>query len=315
MPTALVTGPTGQDGSYLVERLLTTGWKVHGLVRAADRTRAMPREITWHEGDLRGADDLRRVVHDVAPDRLYNLAGISSVAQSWREPELTTAVNAAAVTTLLEAAWRLQEDRGRQVRFLQASSAEIFGTADQVPQTEITPLRPVNPYGATKAFAHHMVSVYRGRGLHASNCILYNHESPRRPESFVTRKITATAARIARGEQEELVLGSLDVRRDWGWAPDFVEAMLLAAGHDQAGDYVIATGRDHSVRDFVTAAFARAGVQDWEHRVRTDPGLARPADAPVLVGDASRAQRILGWLPTMTFEEIVAAMVDADLKR
>jgi GDPmannose 4,6-dehydratase len=314
MPTALVTGPTGQDGSYLVEALLAAGWRVHGVVRRVDGTAGLPTSVTWHEVDLRAAQDLGRVVRTVLPDRVYNLAGVSSVARSWNEPELTTAVNAAAVTTLLEASWQVQEERGRPVRFLQASSAEIFGAAEQVPQTELTPLRPVNPYGATKAFAHHMVSVYRGRGLHASSCILYNHESPRRPESFVTRKITAAAARIARGEQDELVLGNLDARRDWGWAPDFVDAMLLAAAHDRAGDYVVATGRDHSVRDFAAAAFAHAGIADWERHVRTDRDLVRPADAPVLVGDASRARSVLGWRPTMAFEQIVAAMVDADLR-
>jgi GDPmannose 4,6-dehydratase len=315
MPTALVTGPTGQDGSYLVEALLAAGWRVHGVVRRVDRTAGLSTSVTWHEVDLRAAQDLGRVVRTVLPDHVYNLAGVSSVARSWNEPELTTAVNAAAVTTLLEASWQVQEERGRPVHFLQASSAEIFGAAEQVPQTELTPLRPVNPYGATKAFAHHMVSVYRGRGLHASSCILYNHESPRRPESFVTRKITAAAARIARGEQDELVLGNLDARRDWGWAPDFVDAMLLAAAHDRAGDYVVATGRDHSVRDFAAAAFAHAGIADWARHVRTDRDLVRPADAPVLVGDASRARSVLGWRPTMAFEDIVAAMVDADLRR
>jgi GDPmannose 4,6-dehydratase len=249
----------------------------------------------------------------VAPDEIYNLGGISSVALSWQEPGLTAQVSGVAPGHVLKAAHDLQERSGTAVRVVQASSAEIFGAAEQVPQTEDTPVAPVTPYGAAKAYAHHLVGVWRARGLHASSCILYNHESPRRPEAFVTRKITAGAARIARGLQGELSLGNLDARRDWGWAPDYVRAMRLAARSDAPGTYVIATGVAHSVRDFVAAAFQAAGVGDWEERVVLDARFARPSDAPVQVGDPSRARDALGWAPTVGFEEIVARMVRHDL--
>jgi GDPmannose 4,6-dehydratase len=199
------------------------------------------------------------------------------------------------------------------VRFVQASSAEVFGDAEQAPQDERTPLRTTNPYGVAKVFAHQLVGVYRAQGMHAVSAILYNHESPRRPPTFVTRKITRTAARIARGLEHELVLGNLDARRDWGWAPDYVDAMLRAARHTCAGDYVVATGEAHSVREFVAAAFARAGVTDWEDRVRVDQAFVRPVDAVQQVGDATRARTELGWSPTVTFDELVGRMVDADL--
>lgn len=223
-------------------------------------------------------------------------------------------INAVGAVGLMEAAWRVQERTGTPVRFVQASSAEIFGQPDRSPQDESTPLRPVNPYGAAKAYAHLCAGVYRARGLHAVSLVLYNHESPRRPESFVTRKITAAVARIAQGSDEVLALGNLDARRDWGWAPDYVEAMVRAAEHEHADDYVIGTGRSHSVRELVAAAFARVGIDDWGGRVRIDPRFVRPVDATELVGDAGRARRELGWAPTVGFEEIVARMVEADLR-
>jgi len=197
---------------------------------------------------------------------------------------------------------------------VQASSAEIFGDAEMAPQDETTPVRPNSPYGASKAFAHQLVGVYRGRGLHAVSAILYNHESPRRPPTFVTRKIARAAARIARGLEQELVLGNLDARRDWGWAPDYVDAMVRAARHSEASDYVVATGEAHSVRDFVAAAFARAGVEDWESRVRVDQSFVRPSDTALQVGNAARAHGVLGWAPTVDFEELVGRMVDTDLQ-
>ncbi len=209
---------------------------------------------------------------------------------------------------LLEAARRLPS-----TRFVQASSAWIFGNPDRSPQDESTPVRPVSPYGAAKAYAHQLVGVHRASGMAASSCILFNHESPRRPEQFVTRKITAAAARIAKGSDETLELGSLSIRRDWGWAPDYVDAMRRAAG--TPGDYVVATGVAHSIQEFVEFAFARAGIQDWRSRVRVTEEFARPDDAGELVGDATRARDVLGWAPTRTFEEVVAAMVDADLAR
>jgi GDPmannose 4,6-dehydratase len=256
---------------------------------------------------------LASLIGEIGPDVVYNLAGISSVARSWAEPVATGEVTGLAVAGLLQAVWSAREETGRDIRFVQASSAEIFGAPRVSPQDESTTIAPVSPYGAAKAYAHHLVSVYRGRGLHASAVILYNHESPRRPETFVTRKITAGAARIARGEADELVLGNLDAVRDWGWAPDYVEAMVLAAGAADAGDYVIATGRGRTVRDFVVAAFAAAGVADWSDFVRSDPAFFRPVEGVALIGDPTRARTLLGWRPTVGFDELVARMVAVDL--
>ncbi len=313
MSVALVTGATGQDGSYLVERLLAEGHEVHGLVRREDLGGSLPAALVVHELDL-GAppDDLGALVDRVGPDELYNLGGISSVAHSWADPVLTTRVNALAAVVLLDAARRLQERRGREVRFLQPSSAEIFGEAAESPQRESTPVRPVSPYGAAKAFAHHLAGLERSRGLFTASVILYNHESPRRPPAFVTRKITSTVAAIAAGRADRLVLGNLDARRDWGWAPDYVDAMVRAVRHDEPGDYVVATGEAHSVHDFVAAAFRRVGIDDWAPLVEVDPAFIRPADPSLLVGDASRARTLLGWVPTVTFDDLVAAMVDAE---
>ncbi|MGZ4498360.1 MAG: GDP-mannose 4,6-dehydratase [Nocardioides sp.] len=309
---AFVTGIGGQDGSYLSERLLAEGVEVHALAHSEEPLPHRPGG-ELHLGDLTRVDDVRRLLLDLAPDEVYHLAAVSSVAQSWAAPELTAQVNGAAAAALLESARLLQEQSGRRVRFVQASSAEIFGEPATTPQDEGTALRPVNPYGAAKAYAHLMVGVYRQRDLHAVSAILYNHESPRRPEQFVTRKITSTVAAIARGRASSLALGNLDARRDWGWAPDYVDAMVRAARADEPRDYVVATGVSHSVRDFVAAAFHRAGIDDWEPLVTLDPRFVRPADATELRGDASRARRELGWAPTVGFEEVVARMVDADL--
>ena len=306
---SFITGIGGQDGGYLAERLLGEGVEVHALVLSDDAAPAYcPPEVVLHEGDLGDIETTRRLVLDIAPDEIYNLAAISSVAQSWNEPDLTAHVNGAAAVGLMETA-RLAGD----VRFVQASSAEIFGQPAESPQTEATPVRPVNPYGAAKAFAHLSAGVHRAHGLHVSSLVLYNHESPRRPDRFVTRKITSTVAAIARGEADELALGNLDARRDWGWAPDYVDAMVRAARAESADDFIIATGRAHAVRDFVAAAFAAADIADWERLVRVDPEFFRPADPTELVGDASRAREALGWEPTVGFEEIVARMVVADL--
>jgi GDPmannose 4,6-dehydratase len=253
-------------------------------------------------------------VREVAPDEIYNLGGLSSVALSWREPALTGAVNGVAVAHLLEAAWQLQESRGRRVSFVQASSAEIFGQPAVSPQDELTPVAPTNPYGAAKAYAHHMVGIYRARGLPASSCILFNHESPRRPPTFVTRKITQAAARIARDGGGKITLGNAEVRRDWGWAPDYVDALVRAARHEGGGDFVIATGRAHSVSEFAAAALARVGITDWEQWVVTDPRLIRPSDATELVGDPSKARRELGWQSTVDLAGLVGGMVDHDLE-
>lgn len=317
MTRALITGISGQDGSYLAELLLGAGVEVHALHHAEESPSPphCPADVVLHVGDITDHETTRRLVRDLGPDEIYNLAAVSSVARSWEEPDLVTAVNGVAAVALMESAWEAQEATGRRVRFVQASSAEIFGQPEASPQDERTPVRPTNPYGAAKALAHDGVAALRRRGLHASSVILYNHESPRRPAHFVTRKITSTVAAIAAGRADQLVLGNLDARRDWGWAPDYVDAMTRAAGAAEAQDFVVATGVSHSVRDFVAAAFGRVGIDDWEPLVTTDPALLRPVDAVELRGDASRAAEVLGWAPTVGFEEIVAQMVDADLGR
>ncbi len=317
MTRALVTGITGQDGGYLTEHLVADGVEVHGMVHAGDPAVADFRErhpdVPLHAGDLADHAGIARLVAEVAPDELYNLAGISSVAFSWEEPVLTAELSGVAAAVLMRAALDLQESAARRVAVVQASSAEIFGQAETAPQDEGTPIRPVSPYGAAKAYAHHMARVYRGRGAHVATTILFNHESPRRPETFVTRKITAGVARIARDGTGTLRLGNLDARRDWGWAPDYVDAMVRAARHRVADDFVVATGRTHSVAEFVAAAFARVGIADWERHVVVDPQFVRPVDATAQVGDATKAHRELAWSPTVPFEEIVGRMVDHDV--
>jgi GDPmannose 4,6-dehydratase len=268
--------------------------------------------VSVHVADLTDTAAVAGLLSQVEPDEIYNLAGISSVARSWQEPLATGEVSGLAAAGVLQAAWELSERLGRRIAVVQASSAEIFGNPAAAPQDEATPIAPVTPYGAAKAYAHHMARVYRGRGLHAATVILYNHESPRRPTTFVTRKITHTVAQIAAGRADRLVLGNLDARRDWGWAPDYVDAMVRAIRHDEPGDYVVATGRAHSVRDFVAAAFEHAGVADWEPLVEVNADFIRPADPSLLVGDATRARERLGWAPTVTFEQLVAHMVDAE---
>lgn len=315
MRRVFLTGITGQTGSYLAEQLIADGWQVHGLVRPADGGRdALSRyapAAQLHEGDLADAGRLQHLVEKVAPSVIFNLGGISSVARSWEDPLGTAAVTAMPVGILLDAALALQERSGNPVTFVQASSAEIFGLAEESPQDEATPVRPSNPYGAAKAYGHHLVGVYRARGLAGASCILYNHESPRRPVQFVTRKITRAVARISLGLQDRLSLGNLDARRDWGWAPDVARA--LAAAASTPDDYVIATGVAHSVRDFVAAAFQAAGISDWEPLVDVDAALIRHGDAALQVGDAGKARRVLGWRPSVSFDDMVRAMVETDL--
>jgi GDPmannose 4,6-dehydratase len=316
---ALITGVTGQDGGYLAERLVGEGWRVHGTVRPDE---AVPEHldllgdaVVLHELDLRQPERVAELIADTAAAEVYNLAGISSVGQSWDEPVLTAEVNAVAVVAMLEAIHGRQRRGEPRVRFVQASSAEIFAGAASTPQDEKTGLTPRSPYGASKAFAHQICHVYRAIGVHAAAVILYNHESPRRPESFVTRKITRTVAAIADGNASGLVLGNLEPRRDWGWAPEYVDAMVLAARHQTPEDFVIATGVGHSVAEFVAAAFAHVGITDWRAHVTTDPAFSRAVDPVDLVGDATRAREVLGWQATVTFNELVGRMVDADRKR
>ncbi|MFV0634443.1 GDP-mannose 4,6-dehydratase [Demequina sp.] len=310
----LITGLTGQDGHYLLERLGAQDAEIHGLVRPGPGEESARAEAaqraTLHEADLGDLSRVEAVVKDIVPHLVFNLAGLSSVGQSWAAPARTGLVTGVGAVALLEATMAANAD----ARFVQCSSAEIFGDAPESPQTEQTPLAPVSPYGAAKAFAHTVVQGYRARGAFASSCILYSHESPRRARTFVTRKITSTVAAIARGEADELVMGNVDARRDWGWAPDYVDAMVRAAAHHTANDYVIATGVAHSVQDFIDAAFDAAGVPAERRRVRTDTSELRPHDPSEQRGDATRARTELGWQPTMSFEDIVGAMVEHDLR-
>jgi GDPmannose 4,6-dehydratase len=296
---ALITGASGQDGHYLSKLLADNGYAVHAVRRA----------------ELLDAEALARVVDQTEPDVVFHLAAISSVAASWDDPTATARVNAVTTVALLDACLRTQDRTGRKVTVVNASSCEIFAGAADSPQSEGTALQPISPYGAAKAFGHTICQVYRAKGLEASNAILYNHESPRRPERFVTRKITKAVAAIAAGRQDRLVLGDLSIRRDWGWAPDYVDAMYRMALHGKGDDFVVATGEAHSVAEFAAAAFAAIGITDWRDHVDTDAALHRPADRAAMVGDASKAAAILDWRPTKTFPDIVGAMVDSDLRQ
>lgn len=309
MPTALVTGVTGQDGSYLAERLLADGWAVHGLVR--DDGEAVTDGVTVHLGDLVDPGLFDRLLPDVRPEVVFHLGGMSSVAQSWREPGRCSEVVTSATARLLAAATA----RVPAPRIVLAGSGEVFGAAATSPQSEDTPLEPASPYGAAKAAVVMLGRVYRGAGHHVSTALLYNHESPRRPPTFVTRKITAGAAAVAAGHSDELRLGNLAAVRDWGWAPDYVQAMLAMADADDPDDYVVATGEAHTVEDFVAAAFAAVGIADWRRHVVIDQRFFRPVEGPALVGDSSRLRSRLGWHPTVGFDEVVARMIRADVER
>ncbi len=314
MTRALITGVAGQDGSYLSEQLLAAGWTVHGSFREADDVSAVTPEVALHPLDLTDVPGIDRLIAEVEPTHIFNLAGISSVAYSWEHPVETAAVSGTAAVALMAAAWHLQERTGIPVRFVQAASAEIFGEPATAPQTEATPIAPVNPYGAAKALAHLSAGVFRHRGLAVSSLVLYNHESPRRPPHFVTRKITGAAAAYARGSRDIVPVGNLDARRDWGWAPDYTRAMILAAEAPTADNYVIATGVSHSVRDLADIAFGYVDCPNWDRYLVVDDTLKRPVDPAEHVGDAGHARSGLGWRPTKSFEEIVIAMVEADLR-
>ncbi|MBB5632646.1 GDPmannose 4,6-dehydratase [Cryobacterium mesophilum] len=303
MPVAFITGVTGQDGTYLARALLEEGIDVHGLVRPGS-TAPVEAGVTVHVADVRDAKSLTGIIAELQPQVLYHLAGQTSVGASWNGVLDTVQNTGEPVATILAALASSSPD----TRLINASSAEIFGLAG-APQDESTPVSPVSPYGAAKALGHFLVAGFRARGLHASSVILYNHESPLRSERFVTGKIAASVARIHAGRQEELLLGDLSSERDWGWAPDYVDAMRLAARQDQPQDFVIGTGVSHSIRDFVVAAFAEIGVDDWEALVRTDTSLLRPADPATQRANNTKAREVLGWAPTMQFQEIVAAMV------
>jgi GDPmannose 4,6-dehydratase len=289
---AVVTGSRGQDGSYLTELLAQRGYEVVGVDRG--------------DVDLASRDDVESLLRDVAPREFYNLASPSFVPESWERPEEALRVGALAVGVMLAAVARVDPT----IRFFQASSAEVFGAAADVPQTERTAYRPRSPYAAAKACADSLVGSYRSHlGLHASSGILFNHESPRRAPHFLPAKVARGAAAIAAGRETELVLGNLDAQRDWGYAPDYVDAMWRIVQHDEPGDYVVATGELHSVRELVELAFAHVGL-DWRDHVRVDESLVRRDERPV-VGDATKARRVLGWAPTIGFEELVRLLVDA----
>jgi len=318
--TALITGITGQDGSYLTEFLLSHDYEVHGLVRRSstsggERLRTLAGDsarLHLHLGDLGDASSLERVVREVEPDEVYNLGAQSHVHASFDVPAYTADCVALGTVRLLEAVRALRDRTGRPVRFYQASSSEMFGAAAESPQDETTPFRPRSPYGAAKAHAHWAAVNYReAYGLHTSCGILFNHESPRRGEGFVTRKVTRAVGRIRHGLQDELRLGNLDARRDWGFAGDYVEAMWRMLRHDTPGDWVVATGRAHSVRELVEVAFAAAGL-DWREHVRMDPACLRPTDVEHLVGNAAKARRELDWRPRVSFADMIARMVAAD---
>lgn len=310
MSRYLITGVTGQDGSYLAEALVARGDEVHGTVQRLDEQAVGGVEV--HQVDL-AEPGVGELIRQLRPDVVVNLAAISSVFGSWQQPELTARINGLTVAEML-AVTRELAAAGHETRFVQASSAEIFGIPQDVPQTESTAICPTSPYGASKAYAHSLVGLYRSSGVWAASAILYNHESPRRPETFVTRKITAAAARISLGLQDRLELGNLAARRDWGWAPDYVDALLRISDAGAPDDFVIATGVAHSVEDFVEAAFARVGISDWRQRVVVSDELLRAGDPPQQLGDASRAHSVLGWRPTVAFSGVVNAMVDNDLE-
>lgn len=290
---------------------------MHGLVFAGDPLRdellALVPSAILHEGNLASFDDVQRVVNDSAPDEIYHLAAASSVTGSWENPVTTTDLNGTGSVRVLDAAKRFGERSGTAPRVLLASTAEMFGQPEASPQNEHTPIQPVSPYGAVKAFAHNMAHIFRSQGMFASTVILYNHESPRRPDTFVTRKITKAAARIANGSGERLTLGNIAARRDWGFAGDYVRAMRLAVQAEQPDDYVVATGVAHSIEDFVAAAFNAAGIADWQRHVEVDADLLRQSDPASLVGDAAKAREILGWVPAVSFDGLVKMMVESDL--
>src|SRR3954447_6430347 len=313
--SALITGITGQDGSYLAELLLDKGYEVHGMVRRAstekfDRIEHLRDRLILHQADLLDQRSLVDALRAAKPDEVYNLAAMSFVAVSWVQPTLTAEFTGVGVTRMLEAV----RDACPEARFYQASSSEMFGRVRETPQTEQTPFYPRSPYGVAKVYGHHITVNYReSYGLFGSSGILFNHESPRRGLEFVTRKITWHAAAIKTGKRDSLQLGNLDARRDWGYAKDYVEAMWLMLQQDTPDDFVIATGVTNTVRRCVEVAFDEAGM-NWEQYVQIDDSLKRPAEVDLLVGDSTKAKRVLGWEPRTSFEELIELMVDADLK-
>lgn len=308
MPTIVITGSTGQTGSYLVEELVADGWDVHGV-----SAHSIPEQISInHLVDVSDSNAFSNLLDAINPDAIVNLAAISNVATSWDEPIRTAEINCLAVSTCLGHVSR-RSKQNDPIRFIQASSALILDASTGPLLNEETPITAKNPYAATKAFGHLLTQSYREAGCHASNAILFNHESPRRPPTFVTRKISQAVARISLGLQEELVLGPIDVFKDWGWAPDYAHALKLMLESDSADDYVIATGIAHSIREFLDEAFRVVNISDWGPLVRSDSRLFRPTEESIVIGDSSKIQSTLGWSRTKEFSDLVSTMVKSDL--
>ena len=311
---ALITGITGQDGSYLAEFLLNKGYEVHGVVRRCsmprlDRIEHIAQFMTLHTSDITDSGSIYRILRDVAPDEVYNLAAQSFVHASWDVPVATAEMTGTAVTNILDSIRTL----GLDCRVYQASSSEMFGKVAHVPQSEMTPFYPRSPYGVAKLYGHWITVNYRESfSMHCSSGILFNHESPRRGLEFVTRKITHAVARIKKGLQDKLFLGNLEAKRDWGYAGDYVRAMWLMLQQENPDDYVIATGEAHSVKEFCECAFDRVGL-NWEKYVEIDPKFYRPSEVDILLGDCAKAKNVLGWKPEVGFQELVQKMVDSDL--
>jgi GDPmannose 4,6-dehydratase len=320
MPRALVTGITGQDGQHLAEFLHTKGYDIFGLVKGqnnpkADAIRDEFPYVTLLPGDLADLPSLISAVEHVQPNEVYNLAAISFVAMSFNQAELTANLTGLGVLRMLEAVRIVGGSQANPIRFYQASSSEMFGKVRETPQTEMTPFHPRSPYGCAKVFGHDIVVNYReSYNLFACSGILFNHEGPRRGLEFVTRKVTNSAARIKLGLQEELVMGTLDTKRDWGYAGDYVKAMWLMLQQDEPDDYVVATGETHTVEEMVELAFEYVGITDWKQYVRQDPRFLRPSEVDLLIGDASKARDKLGWVPEVDFRTLVSMMVDHDLR-
>jgi GDPmannose 4,6-dehydratase len=324
MKRALITGITGQDGSYLTELLLEKGYEVHGIIRRSSSFNTgriihlfkdihdADTRVILHYGELTDGSRLEKLIEQIGPDEVYNLGAQSHVRVSFDEPVYTADVVGLGTLRMLEAIRNIGATQ--QIRFYQASSSEMYGEVAEVPQRETTPFHPRSPYACAKVYSHWQVLNYReAYGMHASNGILFNHESPRRGETFVTRKITRGLARILSGKDKKLYMGNLDAKRDWGYAKDYVEAMWLMLQQDQPDDYVVATGETWTVKDFLSRAFSRVGL-NWEDYVEFDPRYLRPSEVDLLIGDASKAKQQLGWAPKTSFDELVRIMVDADLE-
>jgi GDPmannose 4,6-dehydratase len=318
--SALITGITGQDGLYLAELLLEKNYKVYGLIRGQNNPKEnlvkeiLP-DVELINGDLTDPSSLFRAIDKSTPSEVYNLGAISFVAYSWEQAQLTSQVTGIGVLNLLEAIRISYGEDLSSIRFYQASSSEMFGKVQAVPQSESTLLWPRSPYGVAKAFGHHMTINYReSYGMHASSGILFNHESPRRGPEFVTRKVSLAAARIALGKQDKLVMGNLDAKRDWGFAGDYVDAMWRMLQQPEADDFVVSTGETHTIEELLEVSFKAAGLNDWRQYVEQSSEFMRPAEVDLLIGDASKAKSVLGWAPKVNFDELISMMVESDLR-